>query len=197
MTDKDSASSKDFMTAKLSDAGGEEESAPPTIASATLADPESAAFDIEADGIDVEALLKKIRRNILVKKRAGIYRDEPIIDEDFRSVKTAISSKRQTDRLMILRGYQDILRIEAPLASHRPFVGPLIVAAKKAFLWFFKKAMAPIFSRQGAYNSILLDYLEDLHKDVDDLRRKVDRLGAAQPGQKATSAPEKTTEEKP
>ena len=129
------------------------------------------------DEIDIEQLMDEIRRNVAAKREAGVYVDNTLPDWP--------GFLRPGDVPFSLDDHMTLLTATArpplagdPISSHRPWVGPWIVAAKKLVRMAVRKYTDGMFLRQAQFNDEAVATLKNLRREVETLRREVDELRA-------------------
>ena len=142
---------------------------------------ESAGSKVEIvaapDEIDIEQLMDEIRRNVAAKREAGVYVDDALPEWP--------GFLRPGDVPFSLDDHMTLLSATArpplagdPISSHRPWVGPWIVAAKKLVRMAVRKYTDGMFLRQAQFNDEAVATLKNLRCEVEMLRREVDELRA-------------------
>lgn len=68
------------------------------------------------------------------------------------------------------------LSLEVQSGSDRPYLGPVVLAAKRRLRRALRWYMAPIAEQQSRFNHAALDLLEKLRLENEQLRMRLDRL---------------------
>ncbi len=81
----------------------------------------------------------------------------------------------------LFEAYRRLLRLwnvaePPPIASHRRFVGPLLVMLKRLTRRLLAFEIDPFFARQASFNRAVLDLVRVLLAEIGRLRRKVSEL---------------------
>lgn len=68
------------------------------------------------------------------------------------------------------------LSLDVQSGSARPYLGPVVLAAKRRLRRALRWYMAPIAEQQSRFNSAVLDLLEKLRLENEQLRSKLEKL---------------------
>ncbi len=150
-----------------------------TTAEATLMAPERdcedpATFEPEAEPVDVEALMERVRRAVEEKRRAGVYRE----DDWPSDLHYGAPAQPGRDGLGLLRAAARVDLDGEAIRSHRPFSGAVVMAIKRFTRYWVRKYTDPLFLRQAAFNAESVNALAALKSEVEELREEVARLKA-------------------
>lgn len=148
------------------------------------------AFDIRDRAVDAEAIMERIRASIRAKRDAGILRDESWLARRLDELGLPGALRETTDRLALIRMAGRLDPNGDPLKSHRPIIGRLIVAVKRATRYWIRKYTDTIFTRQAHFNAEVTRLLADLVRENEDLRRRVDALDGASGAASRPEVPE-------
>lgn len=114
-------------------------------------------FTIKTEGVNVEEIMKEIHRRVMEKKQAGVYTDEDI--KRLSELKNDLSPKKNERHselnlhLRRLHSTWDAAASGGSFASHRKFLGPVIVVVKKLGFKFIRFFGSAFFTRQTEFNS--------------------------------------------
>ena len=73
-------------------------------------------------------------------------------------------SDRQLEKLRRLCQLADVDLVPARISSHRPFIGPLIVAGKKVLFSILKVLLKDTLRKQRDFNAAVISYLAETAK---------------------------------
>jgi hypothetical protein len=146
--------------------------------------------------VAVEALMREIeddvrelrRRRLLARGGAGEYRDAAVYEGVDETLRRAIDG-RDHDALLL----PDLLSsdpewqlsLHLRYASHRPLIGPLLIAVKRRVLlpltrWLYEFSLEN-FRRQRRINTVLFAAIEELAIENSRLRQEVESLKGSAP----------------
>lgn len=130
--------------------------------------------------IDIDGIMTGIRESIRRKKEAGIYTDADV--EDVASRGKVASGDVYASHIDILKRSCDV-SVGCEFTSHRPFIGPLVVFAKRFLYRLLLKGGAPFWERQSALNQQSVMLMEAMSNELKDLKRWNERANDIQSGE--------------
>ncbi|RJP34686.1 MAG: hypothetical protein C4536_02495 [Actinobacteria bacterium] len=131
--------------------------APPGGASANLA--------LEVEGIDADAIVRRIEERVEERRADGVYRDLPLLEleEERTGGGEAEVSFDPLHELIFLnqlaRQYAEVTS-HYPIGSRRSLLGPFIKVSKKAMRRFMTPYMDALFAKQREFNAQCLRSME-------------------------------------
>jgi SAM-dependent methyltransferase len=138
----------------------------------------SGTFEIKDDNIDVQDIMRQIRKNIEGRKSQGAYTKE---DEALVNTPCIIDYTKQRDA----KDIQDLidnssLDYDYSITSHRKIFGPIIVKGRQLVNGEVKRYVDPRLMKQSFFNKKLISIIEEQQnnhqKEIRDLTDKVMKL---------------------
>jgi O-antigen chain-terminating methyltransferase len=122
-------------------------------------------------------LEKEIKRRVSEKIEKGVYNPEEIGNVSKRKLDILLDLEIEDSfrRFHYLYGNWDITK-EFQITSHRPFIGPFIVIAKRLIRFLVKSYTKSIFKNQAGFNRDLILLNKEILKELKDLRKDVEAL---------------------
>lgn len=134
-------------------------------------------FIIKDNDINSVELEKEIKRRVSEKLEKGIYNPEEI-ESVYKRKPDIFLDVEDPETFKVfhyLYANWDITR-ESRITSHRPFIGPFIVLAKKFVRFLVRLYTKSIFKKQAGFNRDLILLNKEILKEIRDLRREVEAL---------------------
>ncbi len=137
-----------------------------TIANEAGVSPEvSDNLSLELEGLDVDAIMKRIEQRVAERRAEGVYRDLPLLElEEERT--GGGEAEVSLDPLHELIFLNQLARQYAEVTSHYPIgarrspLGPFILVTKKAIRRFMTPYMDALFAKQREFNAQCLRSME-------------------------------------
>ncbi|MEK6692153.1 MAG: hypothetical protein AABY44_01850 [Nitrospirota bacterium] len=122
-------------------------------------------------------LEKEIKRRVSEKIEKGVYNPEEIGNVSKRKLDILLDLEIEDSfrRFHYLYGNWDITK-EFQITSHRPFIGPFIVVAKRLIRFLVKSYTKSIFKNQAGFNRDLILLNKEILKELKGLRKDVEAL---------------------
>ncbi|MCB0360957.1 MAG: hypothetical protein KDD44_15015, partial [Bdellovibrionales bacterium] len=135
--------------------------------SATPAHSEN-TLDNEAAPVDVEAIMRRIRTEVIERAKGRGQRAIPTYRNSSGDRNAPPSSVLYSEELNYLNAHWHDWSAAAEITSHRRFIGPLIVRAKRFFVdWVQKYLLKGYFERERQFQMNLVRLLNDTVRYVD------------------------------
>ena len=134
---------------------------------------DSLPIEIRDPEINVVEVMNKIRERIEEKKKAGIYKDEPLFTQPIDILSVDILKKGFKDRTEVLK-ILGTLNLEGdPITSHRPILGSIIKTFKKIFRYWTRKYTDSLFGKQCQFNNEVVNILEKITEEVEEIKKQL------------------------
>ena len=127
--------------------------------------------------LDVEELMREVRHNVQLHQSKGLYEEK----EAEMAARSAFGAEWVTtagEQMDLLRAVARLDLQGEEYRSHRPWLGPFIVAWKKFVRFWVRKYTDGIFLRQSFFNTQVLSALDNIQQRLDSLEEEVERLRA-------------------
>jgi hypothetical protein len=127
--------------------------------------------------LDVEELMREVRHNVQLHQSKGLYEEK----ESKMAARSAFGAEWVTtagEQMDLLRAVARLDLQGEEYRSHRPWLGPFIVAWKKVVRFWVRKYTDGIFLRQSFFNTQVLSALDNIQQRLDSLEEEVERLRA-------------------
>lgn len=122
-------------------------------------------------------LEEEIKRRVSEKIEKGVYNPEEIGNVSKRKLDILLDLEIEDSfrRFHYLYGNWDITK-EFQITSHRPFIGPFIVLAKRLIRFLVRSYTKSIFKNQAGFNKDLILLNKEILKELKDLKKDVEAL---------------------
>lgn len=133
-------------------------------------------FQIGAEGIDVEAVVRELRASVQQKIDQGVYDDARIA----RAERTNLTHLRHSDDFVgfYLRCLRDAVFVDISdfeIRERRKILGPMLVALKKVIWNLLKFYTYRLWSQQNQVNGLLVTALEGMDEKYADRIHKLEQ----------------------
>lgn len=128
----------------------------------------SEIIKIDADGVDVKEVMKRIDERIASRPSAPEYKEESIEELEQRGREVdrgkALSDPLQelTMDLQFARAYAEVTS-DYPTGSNRKVIGPIIVLVKKVTRKLMRPYINAVFEQQREFNRQMLQIIENMN----------------------------------
>lgn len=133
-------------------------------------------IEIRDPEIDVKKITETIQKRIEEKKKAGIYKDDPMLSQNIALLKADILSQGLSERIKILKMLARVNLDGEQITSHRPVAGMLIKTVKKITRFWIRKYTDDIFAKQNQFNAEITFILEDMDKEISDIKKIIEEI---------------------
>ncbi len=133
-------------------------------------------FNVSAKVTDVKEIIKDIKNRIEEKKKAGIYINEPELEQNNKVFNHNFSSLCIDEKIEILNFLSSIDLEGEKITSHRPVLGLFIKSVKKFFRFWTRKYTDTIFSKQSQFNSETVELLTKISNDLEMLKKEMENI---------------------
>ena len=146
-------------------------------------------FEFESKGVDVEALMKRVRVRVDEKRKAGVYEKYNLDNL------TALEFESLEDEKEFLRYYLRLIQStcdinigDFEIVNKGGVFGRTVILLKKVIWKLLKFYTYRLFSQQKEFNcqtvNTIMSLQNKLEKDLEEIRLRLDRLEGNSPGEK-------------
>lgn len=135
---------------------------------------DQSVIEIRDPDINVKEIIKTIQDRIEEKKRAGIYKDDPILTQKFNPLNSDFFTASIKGRLELLKILAAVNLDGEPITSHRPLSGFFIKSVKKFFRYWIRKYTDSVFAKQNQFNNEVITLLDQISDELDEIKKKFD-----------------------
>lgn len=137
---------------------------------------EQQTFDIETDGVDTDAIMRRIRERIEQKRADGVYDRYNLTGITKLEVAEAKSEEDFLRySLKMLQRTHEIDIADFPIPNKGGPFGWIEVAVKKVLWYLLKFYTWRMWTQQREFNAQVVNTLRALNRKIDDLKRPPDK----------------------
>lgn len=137
-------------------------------------DEEAGSFEIHDNEIDVEAIMRRIRENIQMRKTAETYSEMEIEKVNNLAIKPI--RRHSNENLDYLSKNWNINNNSYSISSHRPITGKFLVEGRKVVNGEVRRYVDPILWKQNEFNSNVSKILEHVDFNMNSLENSVEEI---------------------
>lgn len=126
-------------------------------------------IEIKDDEIDVEEIMRQIRKNIRKRKESGIYSKEmeALINEPLQPPPDIAGQGDLLPDLMYINSNWDV-HAEYSISSHRPIIGNLLVSGRRLIHEEVKRYVDPIAGKEIEFNAHVVRCINGLDTKINE-----------------------------
>jgi hypothetical protein len=144
--------------------------------------PDKPTFEIQTEGVDVDAVMRLVRERVEKKRAAGVYERYNLTGITKLEVAEAKSEEDFLRySLKMLQRTHEIDIADFPIPNKGGPFGWFEVLVKKVLWYLLKFYTWRLWTQQREFNAQVVNTLRALNRKIDDLKRALDERTPAEP----------------
>jgi hypothetical protein len=144
--------------------------------------PDEPTFEIQTEGVDVDAVMRLVRERVEKKRAAGVYDRYNLTGITKLEVAEAKSEEDFLRySLKMLQRTHEIDIADFPIPNKGGLLGWLEVLVKKVLWYLLKFYTWRMWTQQREFNAQVVNTLRALNRKIDDLKRVLDERKPTEP----------------